>query len=237
MTGSESLSVKEYFGSDKAKAYDEQIRQSIPGYEGIHGMVYAFLLNELPENAHVLVAGAGTGMELLYMGQRRPGWRFTAFDISSEMLTICEECLAGAGMRDRVTLVHGSTKDIPETMHYDAATSLLVSHFITDSTARATYYSGIAKRCKPGAPFLIADLVGDKTDPAFELFGKAWWTFNINNGRDPVELEEGFKKSAQVVSYLPEDAYCSMLTDAGFSVVKQFFRGLLFSGWFCRAVL
>lgn len=234
MSSEQAGAVTTYFGTEKSKIYDQQIRQSIPGYEAIHGMVYAFLVNELPHDARLLIAGAGTGMELVSMGKLQPAWQFTAFDISPEMLLMCEENLRAAGIDNKVTLVNGSAVDIPQKGHFDAATSLLVSHFIQDPTARLAYYTALCRSCKPGALFLIADLVGDKDHPSFELFGKAWWTYNLNNGREEAELAENFRKSAEVVSYLPEEEYCALLEKAGFEVVKQFYRGFLFGGWVCR---
>jgi len=234
MSSEQSGAVNSYFGTEKSKIYDQQIRQSIPGYEAIHAMTYALLSNALPVDAHILVAGAGTGMELISMGKQQPTWQFTAFDISPEMLSMCASNLRAAGVDKNVALVHGSAIDIPQKKHFDAATSLLVSHFIQDPTARLAYYTALCSCCKPGALLLIADLVGDKNHPSFELFGKAWRTYNLNNGRDEAELDDNFKKSSEVVSFLPEEVYCDMLEKAGFEVVKEFYRGFLFCGWVCR---
>ena len=84
--------VNDYFNAQKARLYNEIIRQSIPGYEALHDMVYGFLFEDLPDDAHILVAGAGTGMELQLLGKRCPSWRFTTFDISPEIQMIGKFC-------------------------------------------------------------------------------------------------------------------------------------------------
>lgn len=98
MTNASPSPVHDYFSLEKSKIYDIQIRQSIPGYEAMHHMVYAFLSNELTDDAYLLVAGAGTGMEIVFMGKHKPSWRFTAFDTSPEMLAVCAYNLREAGI-------------------------------------------------------------------------------------------------------------------------------------------
>ena len=66
--------------------YDEHIRKLIPGYELVHQQIDAILTTHLPEIAHILVVGCGTGYELSYLLQRHPNWIFTAIDPSATML-------------------------------------------------------------------------------------------------------------------------------------------------------
>lgn len=53
------------FDEDRARRYDHMARQTLPGYEELHNMTSSLLGVELGDNAHVLVVGAGTGMEIL----------------------------------------------------------------------------------------------------------------------------------------------------------------------------
>lgn len=214
--------------------YERQIRQSLPGYEALHAMTNAFLANELASDAHLLIAGVGTGMELVTLGKLHPGWRFTAFDLSPEMLAVCRGNVAACGVTNRVTLVEGTVDKLPEHARFDAATSLLVSHFILSEAGRQHYFSTIAQKLKPHALLIAADLFGEKSQPYFALFTQAWRTFNIVNGRDPVEFDEGLNLSDRVVSYLPEEIYCGMLAKADFVEVQQFYRALHFGGWVGR---
>jgi tRNA (cmo5U34)-methyltransferase len=234
MDASPDFSVNDFFNTEKSLAYDQQIRMSLPGYEGMHEMVHAFLTDALPAEAHILVAGVGTGMELVTLGKRQPNWRFTAFDLSGEMLSACRSTVKKAGIEARVSLIEGKVDALPGDCRFDAATSLLVSHFIVDDTDRRQYFASIARRVRTHGLFLTADLVGDKSQPYFEQFGKAWRTFNIVNGCDAGELDENFKRSSQAVAFLPEEIYCGMLEESGFVDIRQFYRGMLFCGWVCR---
>ena len=66
--------------------YDDHIRKLIPGYELVHQQIDAILTAELPETAHILVVGCGTGYELTYLLVHHPQWQITAIDPSRAML-------------------------------------------------------------------------------------------------------------------------------------------------------
>ena len=66
--------------------YDAHIRKLIPGYELVHLQISALLKTYLPEQAHILVVGCGTGYELRYLTQQFPQWQFTAIDPAENML-------------------------------------------------------------------------------------------------------------------------------------------------------
>lgn len=234
MTSDAAYTANQYFNDEKSRMYDEKIRKSIPGYMALHEMVFDFLSQALPEKAHILIAGAGTGTELRYLGTRKPGWYFTAFDISPEMIALCENSLKHSCVAERVTLIEGRVDQVPDSESFDAATSLLVSHFIRGSELRQAYFSKIARHLKPKAHFLAADLMGDERHPAYETFFSAWKKHNINNGRTPEEFEADLAVSRKVVEFISEKHYCDLLEHAGFSHVKEFYRAFHFSGWFCR---
>lgn len=226
--------VRTFFDEEKSTIYDRDIRVSLPGYEALHGMVNALLSDSLDDEAHVLVAGAGTGMEILLMGALHPQWRFTAFDPSPEMLAVCKRRVAGKGMENRVTCIEGTIDAVPGDVRYDGATSILVSHFILSREERLQFFSSIAHCLKKGAPLLTADLFGEKDSPEFEALQHAWGCFNIINGRDPEEMRKGKERSDQVVLYLPENHCTALLEDAGFTGVTRFYQALTFGGWVCR---
>src|SRR5512138_850068 len=95
-------SPQDYFGAGRSTTYDRKIRASLPGYEALHAMVDDLLRPALPDEAHLLAVGVGTGMELLLLAAAHPGWRFTATDLSAEMLAIGRANVEAAGLADRV---------------------------------------------------------------------------------------------------------------------------------------
>lgn len=76
------------FDAEFAENYDRGVRLAVPGYETLHDVAHA-VLRSRPGNpgdrARVLIAGAGTGAEILTLGEREPGWSFVGADPSEEM--------------------------------------------------------------------------------------------------------------------------------------------------------
>ena len=73
---------------ERAALYDDRVRKIIPGYDILHQLTDVILSAELPEEASLLIIGAGTGQELLQLSQAHPGWRFTAIEPAQPMAAI-----------------------------------------------------------------------------------------------------------------------------------------------------
>lgn len=228
-----STNEVERFFQQKASKYDTKIRASIPGYEALHSMAGDFLRRALPETANVLAVGAGTGMELITLGEANPGWRFTAVDTSADMIALCEQNVRAARMTDRVALFHGPIDSLPST-GFDAATSILVSHFIADIDERRGYFHAIGAHLRAEGILITADLFGDKQDAAFEHFVETWKAHYASAGVPPEEVEADFAMNRKVATFLTEQDYCQLLTDSGFSGISRFYQAFLFGGWICR---
>ena len=104
--------VHDFDDAERARRYDQTARQILPGYEDLHNMASSLLGVGLSENAHVLVVGAGTGMELLTLAEQHPQWRLTGVDPSVEMLAVARERLQARGWTDRVQLHVGHTHEL-----------------------------------------------------------------------------------------------------------------------------
>src|SRR5689334_22891485 len=140
------------FNAERAKGYDHRIEQMIPGYTLMHKLTEVYLSGELPEQARVLMVGAGTGAEVVECGSKHPGWMITAVDPSSEMIKLGRQKADAAGLSDRVQWQDTSLKKLPYSEPFDAATLLLVIHFLPDDGGKAAILEHIAERLKPGAP-------------------------------------------------------------------------------------
>ncbi len=128
-----TTSTSEYFNASQTSKYDREIRASIPGYESLHEMTNDLMRAVMPQKANILIVGAGTGMELVTLGIANPEWTFTAVDLSDEMLSICKTNVSKAGISNRVNIHCGSVDELGMGQTFDAATSILVSHFIKDT--------------------------------------------------------------------------------------------------------
>ena len=112
-------------------SYDDHIRKLIPGYELVHQQIEAILSTELPENAHILIVGCGTGYELSYLLQQHPNWTFTAIDPSAAMLEQARKQLS-IGAEQRVQFIQCTTQELDQQNSFDAALAILVVHFIPE---------------------------------------------------------------------------------------------------------
>jgi tRNA (cmo5U34)-methyltransferase len=223
-----------YFDRARSSLYDQKIRASIPGYEALHAMVDDLLRPALPETARVLVVGAGTGMELLNLGTAHPGWRFTATDLSFDMLAIGRANVEAAGLADRVTFHLGPVHELPDAPAHDAATSILISHFIKPHEERERFFRSIASRLRPGAPLVTAEIVGERGAPGFTHFWDVWRGHYAAAGIPAQVVAEDFARTDATVAFIPEEALTTLLLDSGFTAVRRFFQAFLFGGWVAR---
>jgi tRNA (cmo5U34)-methyltransferase len=225
--------ANDFFDLNRATNYDRKIRLTIPGYEGLHTMSAALLGAALRPDAHLLVVGAGTGTEIVMLGARHPHWHFTAVDPSPEMTALCRAQIANAGLESRVKIVESTLDALPALPAFDAATSLLVSHFIQDNALRAAYFAGIASRLRSGAPLTTAELLGDRSLPAFEVLMAAAADHKRLHGIPEAEIQADGEKSRAAVTFLSEQAFYALLETAGFWNLTPFYRALQFFGTLC----
>lgn len=158
--------VSTHFDADRAEAYDNQFSAMQPIKDAVHLLIQAQFA-DLPADARILMAGAGTGAEARYLAPRFPGWRFTLIDPSAPMLAVARRHAEAEGFAERCTFIADYVSAAPLDAH-DAATSLLVSHFLTETAARQSFFEDIAARLKPGAPLFNLDLSADRNAPTFQ---------------------------------------------------------------------
>jgi tRNA (cmo5U34)-methyltransferase len=120
----------------------------------------------LPADARILMAGAGTGAEARYLAARFPGWHFTLIDPSAPMLAVAKRHAEAEGFAERCTFIADYVAGAPLDAH-DAATSLLVSHFLTETETRQSFFEDIAARLKPGGLLFNLDLCADRQAATF----------------------------------------------------------------------
>ena len=218
------------FDADRARRYDQMARRTLPGYEELHTMASSLLGVELDEHARVLVVGAGTGMELLTVAQQHPHWQLTGIDPSGEMLAVARERLQEHSLSERVQLHVGQIYDLPETDQYDAAMCLLVIHHLPVEEQRRLLQQ-IAQRLKKGAPFVVAEMIGDTASSQFRRFLAAWKLRQMVFGTPVNEIEERAQTLSSVVSFASEESLRSLLASAGFLDMERFFTAYFYGGW------
>jgi tRNA (cmo5U34)-methyltransferase len=221
----------QHFDAQRASVYDSKIRKIVPGYETMHDLSLGLLHHHFPSQAHILVAGAGTGQEVIACGQVNPAWRITGVDPTEKMLSIAKIHIEYANLAERVDLHLGEVKDLPIEVHFDAATSILVMQFIPDNGGKKAYLKEIASRLKPGGKFIVIDLVGDKAAREFEVFLSSWKTRQLRLGEDAEEVHKEFEHILRDIGFITEDRMRDLLQEAGFKDICKFFQAYLFCGW------
>jgi len=220
----------QYFDAERAAAYDDRIRQLAPGYDVLQDTVASVLATRLSETARLLVAGAGTGAEIVRMGEAHPQWRFTAVDPSPEMLDRCRARAAAAGMDGRVKHVCERVEAMPSAQPFDAATSLLVTHFIEGEAAKRRYFRSLAERLAPGAPLVWADLYRPSADAAFRRLWAAWRE-EMGTEMATDEVERTFERIEAGISFVSSPALERIVTNAGLAPPTQIYQHLLWGAW------
>ena len=231
------MTAKIEFDRDRANQYDLDIRKAIPGYEALHGMAHSLLQTNLDESARLLVVGSGTGMELVNYCQQNPTWSLTGVDPSVEMMAIAVEELVSLGYRERVDLHTGYVSTLPETEPMDAATLMLVMHFLPDDGSKLKLLKDIARHLKPGAQLILADLYGDRSKPNFAKLRKAWQAlyFSQLDDESRIKAEANFQNSIDnSIYFITEARIIELLQTAGFDCVTEFYNAFLFGGWIAQ---
>lgn len=219
------------FDTEWSRKYDVAIRRTVLGYDELHTLSVSILAARTPDPARLLVVGAGTGEELNRLATRFPRATLTGVDPSTPMLDVARERLRAADQLDRIELVPGLVEDLPEDPSFDAATLLLVMHFLPDDGAKLTLLRDIAARLRPGAPLVVADLCGDPSSIAFQLLRDAWLQRQVAIGMERSEATDMLIKIEQIVQFMSESRTLELFGQAGFGNVVPYFQALLFRGW------
>lgn len=211
--------------------YDSMARKALPGYEAMHQMALACLQTKLSDKANLLIVGAGTGMELVKFGKGNSQWQILGVDPSENMLAIARDKIQQSNLSEQVKLFQGYTNELHDTSIYDAATSILVMHFIPDDGGKLAFLKSIVQRMKSHSTFILVDVFGKKGTDDFQqmisLINKFWEQTGVPEAKK-MEILETMDKAVYPIS---ETRVLELLKEAGFSKVIRFYTGLWVGGW------
>lgn len=213
-----------------ADQYEQLARKFIPGYDGLYALMQVLLAENLPEQAEILVIGAGGGKELVTLGRAHLEARFTGVDPSEKMLAVAQGQVEQAGIAARVTLQQGTVEQI-EASDFDAATSMLVMHFLPDDGTKLEFLKAIHSRLKTGARFILADGCFDKNAADYACQLDRYQAHARLNGAPEEILTEALRIMSEHVHCIPEERELELLRDAGFTQVTRFFQAHWVRAW------
>lgn len=217
------------FDKSHAENREKKLEKLAPLTDALH-LCMQFAMMNLPENAHILCVGAGTGAEMLALARAFPNWHFTAVEPSNPMLSICREKIAEAGFEKRCIFHEGYLDSLPETALFDAATSILVSQFVKGDEARTNFFKGISERLKENGLLISADIAVDTEDAHFTPLIKSWKEMYIYNDM-PADT---FENSQQIMDIQTPEKVASVIKAGGFQKPVLFKQTLLIHAWQTR---
>ncbi|WP_375248236.1 class I SAM-dependent methyltransferase [Sphingomonas sp.] len=207
--------------------YAEVTSRFVPGRDALHRTTAILLAEHAPADAHVLVVGAGGGLELKALAEAQPGWTFVGIDPSPDMLQLAERTLGS--LAPRVTLVEGYIDDAPAGP-FDAATCLLTLHFL-DRIERGRTVRAIHDRLKPGAPFVAAHGSFPQEPAARSRWLRRYADYALASGAHPEQVATAHAAVAASVTMFAPDEDEAMLREGGFADAELFFAAFTWRGW------
>lgn len=218
------------FKGEQATHYDERITRLVPGYQLLHGLTGAQLQVLFPDEASILVVGAGTGKEIVELAKLNASWSFIAQDISEDMLAIADQNFTNLGLKNRVQIHHGDLSSLATQV--DCALCLLVLHFLEDNGDKKMLLNQMNRVLKAQAPLFIADLMRPETQ--FER--EAQLVFCRTLGL--TEIGQTRMHHNLVHEFYPLDRMrlSELLDECGFNAPHPFFKALGFTGVCCNKV-
>lgn len=219
------------FDAKHAASYDKNVEKLAPIKDALHILTRSVLL-ELPSDARVLCVGAGTGAELLYLAEAFPGWQLTAVDTAAPMLDVCRQRVEAAGCGARCHFHHGEVASLEGATKFHAATSILVSQFLTDPLLRLGFFRDIHARLEPGGLLVSADLSSDLSDPKSASLLTVWRRTLDYSGLPPERVQGSIEAYGRGVAVIEPAGVAKLLVEAGFAEPTLFFQAALIHAWY-----
>ncbi len=216
---------------EHARRYSDGPQRFVPAFADLHRMMAILLAEHAPEDARVLVLGAGGGLELKALAAAQLGWSFVGVDPAAAMLDEARRALGPEATR--VQFCEGYIEDAPEGP-FHAATCLLTLHFLAPEERKRTLVE-LRRRLKPGAPFVAAHYSFPQDGGTRRRWLSRYGAFARAAGAESAQVD---KMVAAVDAHLPMLAPAqdeTILRDAGFSDVTLFYAAFTWRGWVAYA--
>jgi tRNA (cmo5U34)-methyltransferase len=172
---------------------DEQIvTRLIPGYASLARLGVALLAASplaSAQGASVLVAGCGSGAELLEARAQRPDWQLTGLDPSATMLDLARGRLAG---QTGIDWQQASVESLEARERFDGALAVLVLQALPDDGGKLAFLTALARSLRPGGQVVLVDLMQPERSPIQQQLREARLGFQRASGLDAdATVEDG----------------------------------------------
>ncbi len=221
------------------ESYDRIVPCLIPGYSSLARLGVA-LLAASPlasvDGSEVLVAGCGSGTELLEARSQRPDWRLTGLDPAPAMLSLARRRL---GPDPAIHWHQGTVEGLEGSARFDGALAVLVLQALADDGSKLAFLSGLARLLKPGGQLLLVDLMQAERSPLQDQLRQARRGFQRASGLPSFDPDlSGGSVTAQTVAALTEGLHpiglsrlTALVAAAGFLDPAPVFQALDVEGF------
>lgn len=227
-SGANTKSPGHFSNPAMVASYAEDTPRKVPGLGDLHRMAMLLLSERTQPAAHILVVGAGGGMELKAMAEAQRGWTFTGVDPSAAMLDLARRFIEP--FNDRIELIEGTIGAAPSGP-FDGAICLLTLHFL-DRHERLLTLKEIHRRLNPGARLVAAH-------HSVPGGGAERWMARSAAFADRANVDWGKATATAVrmagLPLLPVAEEEELLCEAGFSDIELFYAAFSFRGWVATA--
>lgn len=207
--------------------YERLQSQVIPGYGSLARLSVALLAASpaaAGQAAEVLVAGCGTGSELLEAVAQRPDWSLTALDPSAEMLEEARQRLGDrAGIQWKQSTAEALVDEPGMAGRFAGALSVLVLQSLPDDGSKLAFLTALARCLQPGAQLVLVDLMQTSLPSLEGQLDQAWRGFQRASGLDATS-QEGLHPIGLA-------RLTSLVNAAGFGDPARVFQALGFEGF------
>lgn len=207
--------------------YAESPVRQVPGFHALQRMTALLLAETVPADGHVLVLGAGGGLELKVFAEAQPGWRLVGVDPSAEMLKLARATLGP--LASRAELCEGYIDSAPEGP-FDGATCLLTLHFLP-ADERLHTLKELRRRLKPGAPLIVAHHSVPQADDQKIRWLNRYAAFAFASGIPAADARNAVAAISSRLPLLSPEQDVDLLKKAGFDTVELFYAAFTFKGW------
>lgn len=210
------------------QGYDLIVQQLIPGYASLARLAVALLAASplaSAAQAPVLVAGCGTGAELVEARAQRPDWQLTAIDPSAEMLQAAQARVGPEGIQWHQTTV----EQLGEDGRFAGALSVLVLQSLPDDGSKLAFLTALARSLRPGGQLVLVDLMAPERSPLQAQVEAALLGFQRASGL--AASSEALTPLTQGLHPIGESRLSALVEAAGFSDPARVFQALGYEGF------
>lgn len=216
------------------QGYDLVVQQLIPGYASLARLAVALLAVSplaAEQAAPVLVAGCGTGAELVEARAQRPDWQLTAIDPAAEMLEAAQRRLGEAipAPCSPIQWLQTTVEDLQAEGVFAGALSVLVLQSLPDDGTKLAFLTALARSLRPGGQLVLVDLMAPERSPLQQQVQQAWLGFQRASGL--VAEEAALTPHLQALHPIGEARLTALVNAAGFSDPARVFQALNVEGF------